>query len=157
MSVEFVDLSIKVKNALSNSINKILEESASVIESQAKDNTVVDKSQLKNSWSHVVDESKQEAVVGSPLENAIWEEFGTGEYALKHNGRSKPWYVPVEGYTGKKKPSYNGKVVIVYGKNGKAYYKTNGKKPRRALHNAFETKKTAIIKRAEQIIKSEME
>ena len=28
---------------------------------------------------------------------------------------------------GSKRPTFNGKVVIVYGKNGKAYYKTNGK------------------------------
>lgn len=155
--VEFINLSAEVKKALVSAANKILEGAALLIESQAKENTMVDKNQLRDSWSHVVDESKGEAVIGSPLENAIWEEFGTGEYALKRNGKSKPWYVPVEGYTGKKKPSYNGKVVIVYGKNGKAYYKTNGKKPRRALHNAFETKRPAVIRMAEEIMKSEME
>ena len=102
-----------------------------------------------------VDESKGEAAIGSTVENAIWEEFGTGDYALEKR-RNTPWYVPVDGYVGKKRPSYNGKVVIVYGKNGKAFYKTNGKKPRRMLHNAFETKRSAIVKEAERIIKSEM-
>ena len=49
-----------------------------------------------------------------------------------------PWYVPVEGFTGKKKPTFNGKVVIVHGKDGRAYYKTNGKKPRRMLQRAYD-------------------
>lgn len=155
MSIELKDDSIKVKAKLNDAVIKLLYEAAEVIKSQVKQNTAEDSTDTKTSWEAVVNESKGEAVIGSPLENAIWEEFGTGEYALE-KVRNTPWYVPVDGYVGKKKPSYNGKVVIVYGKNGKAYYKTNGKKPRRALHNAFETKKTAVIKRAEQIIKSEM-
>ena len=136
MSVEFTDNSVKVKAAMSDAVTKWLYEAAHTIQSQTMQNTAVDTGQTKGSWDFVVDESDGEAVVGSPLENAIWEEFGTGEYALKGNGRKGGWfYKDAEG-------------------NG---HFTHGKKPRRALHNAFETKKTAIIKRAEQIIKSEME
>ncbi|MGN0621352.1 MAG: hypothetical protein ACI4I9_05755, partial [Porcipelethomonas sp.] len=79
--VIFVDNSINVKAALNDAAIKWLYEAALLIESQTKDNTMADKSQLKNSWTHIVDELKQEAIVGSPLENAVWEEFGTGEYA----------------------------------------------------------------------------
>lgn len=155
MSVELKDDSIKVKAALNDATVKFLYEAAHVIESQVKQNTAVDTGQLKASWNFTVDESKGEAIIGNKIENAIWEEFGTGDYALE-KGRNTPWYIPVDGYVGKKRPSYNGKVVIVYGKNGKAFYKTNGKKPRRMLHNAFETKRSAIVKEAERIIKSEM-
>lgn len=35
-------------------------------------------------------ESNIEAVIGSPLENALWEEFGTGEHSINGNGR-KGW------------------------------------------------------------------
>lgn len=38
-----------------------------------------------------MDESAQVATVGNPLQNAIWEEFGTGEYALEGDGRKTPW------------------------------------------------------------------
>lgn len=133
--VVFVDNSINVKSALNDALVTWLHEAAQVIESQTKQNTAVDTGQLKGSWDHDVDDSKGEATIGSPLENAIWEEFGTGEYALHGDGRKGGWfYEDAQG-------------------NG---HFTHGKKPRRALHNAFETKKTAIIRRAEQIIGSEM-
>ena len=154
--VVFIDNSIAVKEAFEKYAEKFLTEAAMVIESQVKQNTAVDSSQTKQNWNHVVDIKNREAVVGNPLENAIWEEFGTGDYAIKDGRKGAPWYVPVEGYIGKKKPTYNGKVVVVYGKNGMAYYKTNGKRPRRALHKAFETKKSAIIRRAQQLAKEEL-
>ena len=156
MCVEFKDNSSEVKAALNRAVKQLLHEASATVKSQAMQNTAVDSSDTKGSWDYTVDAAKGEAKIGSPLQNAVWEEFGTGDYALE-KGRSTPWYVPVDGYTGKKNPSYNGKVVIVYGKNGRRFYKTNGKKPRRTLHNAFHVKKAAIIKRAEQIIKSEME
>lgn len=134
MSVELKDDSIKVKAALNDAVIKLLYEASHVIQSQVKQNTAVDTGQLKGSWDFTVDESKGEAVIGSPLENAIWEEFGTGEYALHGNGRKGGW-------------------VYVDEKGGRF---TRGKKPRRMLHNAFETKRPTIVKEAERIIKSEM-
>ena len=152
----FIDNSIEVKEALKKYEEMLLTEAATMIESQVKQNTVVDSSQTEHNWKRVVDIANHEAVVGNPLENAVWEEFGTGDYAIKDGRKGVPWYVPVEGYTGKKKPTYKGKVVVVYGKNGMAYYKTNGKRPRRALHKAFETKKSAIIRSAQQLAKEEL-
>lgn len=95
-------------------------EASGEIEAEVKRNTHVDTGQLKGSWKHVVDENKLEAQIGSPLENAIWEEFGTGEYALNGDGRTTPW-------------SY---------KDAKG--NTHGKRPNRALFNAFNTKKAKI-------------
>lgn len=134
MSVELKDDSIKVKAALNDATVKFLYEAAHVIESQVKQNTEVDTGQLKASWNFTVDESNGEATIGSPVENAIWEEFGTGEYALHGDGRKGGW-------------------VYVDEKGG---HFTRGKKPRRMLYNAFETKRSAIVKEAERIIKSEM-
>ena len=82
-----------------------------------------------------MDESKGEAHVGSPLENAIWEEFGTGEYALNDNGRKGGWHYKDE--------------------KGK-WHHTFGKSPNRALHNSFVTLKSALIRRAEQVLKGRM-
>lgn len=156
MSVEFKDNSIKVKETLNDGILQFLEEAAAEIESAAIRNTSVDTGQLKGQWTYTLDDAKLEATVGNTLENAIWEELGTGEYAVKRNGRKGAWYIPVDRVTGKKKPTYNGEVIIVHGKNGMDFYKTNGKKPKRMLHTAFEKNKNKIIKRAEEVLKGRM-
>lgn len=133
--VKLEDFSIKCINALDSAVIAFLEEAAGEIESQAKRNTRVDTSQTKNNWSHVVDESAHQATIGNPLENAIWEEFGTGEYAVNGDGRKTPWrYQDV---------------------NGK-WHTTKGKKPTRALQKAFDSRKGAIEKQAERIFKEKM-
>lgn len=152
--VEFIDNHVQVNNAIDDAVAAFLLEASSEIVSDTARNTPVDQGQLKGSWAYNINESKGEAVMGSPLENAIWTELGTGEWAAKHNGRAGAWYVPAEKVTGTKKPTYNGKVIIVYGKDGQKFYKTNGKKPVHMLQNAFEKNKKKIIKRAEQIFKA---
>ena len=109
-----------------------LHEAAGELEAQVKRNTAVDTGQLKGSWSYEVDTEKLEAHIGSPLENAIWEEFGTGQFALKGNGRKTPW-------------SY---------KDGKGdWHRTNGKRPRRAFFNAFTSLKNKLIASAQKKFK----
>ena len=157
MAVKFTDNSIQVKKALNEAAIQWLEEAVATLQTQAEDNTPVDTGQLKGSWGHRVDEGKFEAKVGNTLENSIWTEFGTGEYALKSNGRKGAWYVPAEKVTGKSVPTYGGKVVMVYGKNGQKFYKTDGKRPVRMLHNSFVTHKAAIKRRLEQVLKGKMQ
>ncbi len=153
MPVVFTDYSVQVNEALNDAAIRFLHEAISTVQSQAEDNTPVDTSQLKQHWKHVVDESNLEATVGNTLENAIWTELGTGEYALEGKGRRGGWYILIG--EGKRQISqatvdkYHMKVK--YGKDGKKYAFTYGKKPVRMLHNAFVTKKAAIIRRAEQI------
>ena len=150
MPVQFQDNSINIKAALNQEAIAFLYEVGGELVDEVQNNSRGDKGDTQRAWDYVVDEAEGVCTVGNPLENAIWEEFGTGEYALHGDGRKDAWYVPVDGYTGKKKPTYNGKVVIVYGKEGKQYYKTNGKKPTRALETAFNTMKPAIIKEAQR-------
>lgn len=132
MAVEFLDFSVKVKEALDNKALAFLEEAASEIESAAKRNSRVDTGQLKGSWNHQVDESAKKATIGSPEQNAIWEEFGTGEHALHGDGRKGGWS---------------------YQDDKGDWHHTRGKTPNRTLHNAFESKKAAIIRRAKEIFK----
>ncbi len=131
----FTDNSIEVKAALNQAAEKWLIEASAVIESQVKRNTAVDTGQLKNSWETRINESEGEALIGSPLENAIWEEFGTGEYALNGDGRKGGWFYEDE--------------------KGNGHF-TYGKKPRRALYKAFESKKAAVISLAKKIFRSEV-
>lgn len=130
VEVKFEDFSLKVKNAIEEKALQFLEEAASEVESAARRNSRVDSGQTKGSWTHIVDESAQEATVGSPLENAIWEELGTGEYAVNGDGRKGGW---------------------VYRDGAGDYHHTMGKKPNRTLQRAFTSKKGVIRKRAAQI------
>ena len=123
MSVEFTDNSVRVKEAMNDAIIAWLYEAAGELKSQVQRNSPVDTGQLKGSWDYNVDEGELKATVGSPLENAIWNEFGTGQYALNGDGRKTPWiYKDIKG----------------------KWHKTTGKKPQRSLHNAFESKKSQI-------------
>ena len=150
-NVVFEDYTVEVQSELGDNIFAVLEECAGELESATKRRSRVDTGHTKNSWQHKVTGSflagEFRAYVGSDDENSIWEEFGTGEHAINGGGRQGAWYVPVEKCHGRKKPSFNGKVIVVYGKGGKAYYKTNGKEPRRSFFNAYEATKPKIIKR----------
>lgn len=135
MAVKFTDNSAQVKGALNDAVIAYLHEAGGELEAQVKRNSRVGSGQLKNSWTYEVDESKGVTTIGSPLENAIWEEFGTGEYALKGNGRKGGWYYQDE--------------------NGK-WHHTYGKHPHRAFHRAFISLKAALIKRAQNVLKVRM-
>ena len=76
MSVEFQDFTIKVTEAMEDAALQFLEEAAVEIQSAAQRNSRVASGQLKGSWDYNIDAGAKEAKIGSPLENAIWEEFG---------------------------------------------------------------------------------
>ena len=130
MPVEFKDYSIKVKAKMNDTAVSFLEEAGGELQSEVKRNTRVDTGQTKGSWQYVVDESELSCTVGSDSENAIWEEFGTGIYALNGDGRKTPW----------KYQSADGK-----------WHTTKGKKGTRALFNAFHSLHSKIINRAKEL------
>lgn len=120
MPVEFQDYRVQVKEALNDGAITGLYLAAVEIQKAVVDNSRVDTGQLKGSWNYHVDESALEATIGSPLENAIWEEFGTGEYADDGKGRKGGW--------------------LYEDKNGETVF-TRGKYPTHALKKAFDSKK----------------
>lgn len=130
--VQFKDFSVEATGKINDALIAALHEAAGEIVSQTERNTRVDTGQTKNSWSYTVDESEGKATIGSPLENAIWEEFGTGVQALNGNGRKTAWK-----YQDKK---------------GK-WHTTTGKKGTRAFYKAFKKFKTPIIKLFESKMK----
>ena len=92
MSVKFTDNSSKVKAILKEALIAGLHDAGSIIMSQTKQNSRVATGQTRDAWKYVVDESEMTSIIGNPLENAIWEEFGTGEWALNHDGRKGGWF-----------------------------------------------------------------
>lgn len=133
MSVVFKDFSDEVIEKINALGVNWLEEASGEVESQTKRNTKVKTGKTKNSWEHKVSEYKLEAEVGSRYKNALWEEFGTGIYALNGDGRKDvPWfYKDAEG----------------------KWHMTSGKKPRRAFHNAYISLKNKIIKSCQEEFK----
>lgn len=130
--VEFKDFSIQCKEALNDKTIAWLYEAAGEVQAKTIRNSRVDTGQTKASYTYNVDEGKGVATIGSPLENAIWEEFGTGQYALNGDGRKTPWvYTDRKGQT----------------------HLTHGKKPNRPLFNAFTSLQTKLVKRLEDILK----
>ena len=130
--VHFEDNTVEVKGALNNAVIEFLYEAAGELESQVKRNTAVDTGQLKNSWTYSVSPADQTATVGSREENANWEEFGTGEYALNGDGRKTPWH---------------------YKDRFGQWHTTTGKPPRRAFWKAYETIKPKLQKMLESKLK----
>lgn len=130
MNVDFQNYSIQVKEAIEEAAAIYLYEAGSTMQRQAADNTRIGTGETAGKWDYVVDEGEKECTVGNPLENAIWEEFGTGEYALHGNGRRGGW---------------------IYQDDKGQWHHTYGKTPTRALHNAYVTKKSVLINRARQI------
>lgn len=128
MSVVFNDYRVECKAAINVNCEGFLLEATGEIASRAADNSPVDTGQLKGSWGTAVDGNV--GYVGSPLEYAIYQEMGTGEYAAEGGGRKGGWfYVDADGVG----------------------HFTRGTKPKRMLMNAFNSTKAAIIKRAQSL------
>ena len=136
MSVEFQDNRARVIGVLNDAVTAYLYEAGGELTSQVKRNTRVDTGQLKGSWGYAVDEENGECVVGSTLQNAIWEEFGTGEFADGNKGRKDtPW---------------------TYRDEKGNFHKTSGKKPSRAFQKAFDSTKNKIVKQAQTVLSEAM-
>lgn len=132
--VIFEDFTIEVQGAIDDRINAVLEEVAGELKTQVVRNQdrYKDTGDTSNSWQHKVIDSEHTAYIGSNYENAIWEEFGTGEFALEGNGRKGGW-----------------KYVAANGRGGFTY----GKKPRRHFFKAYTTMKNKIINRIQNSLK----
>ena len=101
MSVELKDFSIEVKAEINETTIKWLYDWADEIASTAKDTCAMtdDKGQLRKSYRAEVDDGAGKAQIGSQLESALWEEFGTGEHAVREPHR-RGWWVYIEGGSG---------------------------------------------------------
>ena len=129
MSIVFKDFSKIVLQKIQETGEIFLEEVGGEVEAQTKRNTKVDTGKTKGSWEHRVNADKMEVQIGSRYKNALWEELGTGIYALNGDGRKTKWVYRTE--------------------DGK-YHTTVGKKPRRALFRAYQSKKNTIIREAKR-------
>lgn len=165
------DNSSAVKAAMRKKIKAFLHEAGGEIRSKTAQNSRVDVGQTKNSYEYRIEENstEQKVYVGSDLMNAVYEEFGTGEYALKGNGRKGGWWIPVGNGEGKislktvkkykwvkyryqngtvskklRQTQKRGQVVAVF---------TYGKKPNRPMQRAYDELKEPIKRRMQEVLK----
>lgn len=135
--IEYTDNSAIVKAALSEGVRAFLYEAGGELQAQTMRNSRVDTGQTKGSYQYKVQEGTGESTahVGSNLQNAIWEEFGTGEYALHGDGRKGGWkYVDAKG---------------------KGHF-TRGKTANRPLYNAFSALREKLKRRLQEILSSKL-
>lgn len=131
----FIDNSNQANNEIERKTLAFLEEVKASISSQAARNTKRNTGRLAESWttdSEVI-KSTHTARIGSTVDYSIYYEFGTGEYALKGNGRTGGW-------------------VYRDIKTGK-YYFTYGQTPKRPLYRAFQQKQANLKSRAREVMK----
>lgn len=136
IDIDFDDNTMRVKEALADGISAFLNEAGGELQAQIARNSRVDTGLTKGSYDYTVRESimagQAELQVGSNLENAIWEEFGTGEYALHGNGRKGGWtYEDARGN----------------------WHKTRGKTANRPMFKAFTANREKLKRRARKVIK----
>jgi hypothetical protein len=161
VAVKFEDRSIQVKAAINNITLGWLHEWANEITSHAQRNCTTGESyssQLRGSYSNRVDEGNGKATIGSPLEQAFWEEFGTGEHAdtSKNGGKEgrKGWWVYKDGYKGK-----GGKILTeaeakAIAAGDPTVHATNGREPNYTLEKAFTANRGKAIADLEEKMKA---
>lgn len=130
MGVGFKDNRENVKERLKQCGIAWLYEASGELGGQVARNQRVRTGRTKGSWRNIVDDGRMEAYVASDAMNAVYEEFGTGEYALDGNGRKGGWWYRDE--------------------KGKFHF-TRGKKPHRPLYRAYIMLKDRIIARADEL------
>lgn len=106
-----------------------LHEACGELVSAVRNNQRVRTGRTRQSWRYVVDEANLEGCAASDSENAVWEEFGTGEYALNGNGRKGGWWYVDE--------------------KGRRHF-TRGKSPQRPLYKAYMALKDRIVASAQE-------
>jgi len=157
--VVFEDYSVQCKQALKDKAVQFLQEAGMEIQSLVTRNTVRKTGQTAGSWDCKLDVGGLAVHVGSNYDNAVYEEFGTGEYSEK-GGRSG-WWVYIEGSSGSGSggKTYGSleeakKAVRYLREKGFPAHCTKGKHARHPLKRAFDSSKGKIIKQAERVFGS---
>ena len=166
--VKLIDYSREIKAALKEAGIAWLHTWSSEIKSQAQRNCKMDGNvgiQLRGSYRNEVNENAEEAIIGSELEAAYWEEFGTGEHAVDRSKSRKGWWVYTPGESGP--PGYKSGEYVdeqeagavaahITRKYGKAAVVTNGRDPQHTLENAFKKTKPKMEADLADIMKEKL-
>lgn len=123
--MQFQDNSKQVAQQMAKVVAGALTKGSLVIVGQVKTLSRRDTGALSDSYSHEIEENDSEITskIGSPLDYAIYNEFGTGEFAENGNGRKGGWWYETP--------------------DGKLQF-TKGMKPNPALRTSFRKNKKRV-------------
>lgn len=162
MAVQFIDNSIEVKAEINEKTIGWLQAWANEIASTAKDTCTMtdDNGQLRESYRAEVDNGAGKAQVGSSLESALWEEYGTGEHAVRNPHRSG-WWVYIEGGSGYEgatnhystKEEAEAMAAYIRRRYKKKAVATDGRDPNYTLEKAFAKNKPKAVADLKRILK----
>lgn len=156
MAVKLEDYSFEVKAEINEKTIAWLNKWANSIASHAKDNCQLDGdagTELRKSYRAEVDEESGEAQIGTHLEQGYWEEFGTGEHAVREPHR-RGWWVYKDGYEGKGgKQLTEAQAKAIAESSDGSVHATNGREPNYTLENAFKAKKNRAEADLKKILK----
>lgn len=154
MAVVFKDNSVAAKKELAECGVAFLHEACGEIVSQTARNAKVSTGETKGSYKYEIDTQNLIGYIGSNHENAIWEEYGTGEYAIGKNGRKGGWWIKVGSGRGEMPPATAAKYgweKVRRDRSGTiTFVFTRGKKAQRPFFKAYAALKAKIISAAQQ-------
>lgn len=152
MTVEFKDNSVAARGYVDKAVTAFLHEVAGEIVARTVAGCRRDTGQTAGSFDYIVEGDT--AYVGSPLENAVWEELGTGEFAAEGNGRKGGWWIAVGNGKGQipmaTAKKYHFKIRKI---KGQYFAFTKGKKPTHAMLKAYKHVKPLAIRYAKEVFK----
>lgn len=168
MSVQFEDFTVRVLAAIDEKATGFLYEAAGELTAQTVRN-IPSKAhfhrELAQSFRYEVDEGQLEATIGSPLERALWNEYGTGEFSDSEKGGRQGYWVYVKGndlndsggyaYTGGKQYTLQEakQIVAMMRADGLDAWYTKGQQPNRSMRKAYAKLKPKIIRLAQERFK----
>ncbi len=122
------------RTALAAAVADFLTDSGSRLQADIRTLSRVDTGQTRQSYTFRVKlvPGAGSMEIGSPLENALYEEYGTGEYALGGDGRKGGW---------------------VYRDGEGNFHHTRGKTPNRPMEQAYRQEASALVPLLEEKLK----
>jgi len=121
----------KYRDAKVSELKDVINESALMIESGAKQLTPVDTGRLRASIQTFVGEDGLSFDIGTKVNYAIYVEFGTGKYAANGDGRKTPW---------------------AYKDGNGHWHRTSGNPAQPFLHPAFEAELPKFKRRLKDVM-----
>lgn len=165
MAVRVTNYSVQVKARMSQAVRNALYESGSEVASHANSNVQMQNDagqRLRGSYTCYVNATGDRATVGTPLEEGLWEEYGTGSHAdMARNGGipGRPeWWVYVTNETPRAvQPVYLSEdeakaIAAGLRETGKDAHASDGYDPSYTLEKAF----TANRSRIERIFENDV-
>lgn len=163
-NVTFVDNSLKIKAEINEITLTWLHEAAHEVEAHAQRNCKMEDEmgvKLRSSYEAIIDSGAGKAQIGSPMEAAYWEEFGTGSHAVDTSKSRKGWWVYVKNNANpfpRGGKTYNTEaeaqaVAESMRKDGLDAYATNGRDPQHTLQNAFVQTMPKSERKLEELLK----